>query len=395
MNVLILATKYPMPDESPWLTSELGDELLNLGCTLTVVSVEWGSENSRNYSNCEGSKRINRKKPVCTNGRGLLLLMRWLFSSLKFFSFFFNAIKKREKYDLVISFSPCLAMWFPVFISKYISNYRHVIYWDFFPIHNEQISNKVPKLLSSILKNTERYLLSTFDRVSCMSPANLKFYEKYFGKIPKERDILPIWTSHLESVLNYSDAVDDNDDSVKLVFGGQLVAGRGIDEILNAVKIAIRKNPKIKLLVCGSGELAENVIGFSNQYPDNCRYLGQLDREHYLQVLASSDIGIVATVAHVSCPTFPSKSLDYMASSIPVVASLEASSDFSIILEKNSFGLSSIAGEVNHLADNILTLADNKKLRTQFGINGNNYLKKNHSVSKIALNILERVNVQK
>ena len=391
MNILILTTKYPLPEESRWLTSELGEELCARGYKVTVLSVEWNGAKDRKYYDKDGLI-VYRKNTLGSGWRGGLFF-RWFFSSLQFLPFCMRTILARKKYDLVLSFSPCLAMWFPIFFARFFSKYRHIIYWDFFPIHNANISNKAPGFVLPILKKIERALLGSVDRVSCMSPANLRFYNSYFGSSPKERDIIPIWTSYLESPVKGKNVDESTGNIVSLVFGGQLVPGRGIGVLLNAVKVACLKNNKIRLIVCGSGCLAKDVISFSRQYPDHCHYLGEISRDQYLNVLASADIGIVATLEGVPCPTYPSKSLDYMACSLPIIASVEVSSDFGIIIEENNFGLSSVAGDVDGLAFNILKLADDSALRYELGLNGNIYLKENHAVNKVAAKILEKINV--
>lgn len=394
MNILILATKYPLPEESQWLTSELGEELLKIGCNVTVLCIEWGTVNTNNHYHRDGLS-IYRKNVFGSGSGALSLLFRWFFSSLKFAPFCLQAVVARKKYDLVLSFSPCLAMWFPILFAKFFSCYRHIIYWDFFPIHNAQISNKVPRFGLPVLKLFERFLLNSVDRVSCMSPANLKYFDGYFGRSSKERDIIPIWTSYLDYSHAGKKSVKKSDSFVTLVFGGQLVHGRGVSTLLEAVRDATLKNNKIRLIVCGSGCLAKDVLDFSRRYPNHFHYLGQISRDDYLSVLSSADIGVVATLEGVSCPTYPSKSLDYMACSLPIIASVEASSDFGSIIEEHGLGISCLAGDVKSLADNILKLAGDYDLRCKLGRRANTFLKEKHSVSKVAQQILEKVNVQK
>ena len=148
-------------------------------------------------------------------------------------------------------------------------------------------------------------------------------------------------------------------------------------------------NYKVKLIVCGDGPLRTIIEDFSKEAPLACSYLGKLTREEYLRVLFDSDIGIVATVDGVDVPTYPSKSLDYMAASIPIIASVEKNSDFGLILESNNFGLSCEAGDSQALAKIISILIENSDLRKIMGQNGLQFLNEYHSVNKIANKILE------
>ena len=44
MNVLMLTTKYPGPECSEWLTSELAKELSSRNINVKVLNVEWSSK---------------------------------------------------------------------------------------------------------------------------------------------------------------------------------------------------------------------------------------------------------------------------------------------------------------------------------------------------------------
>lgn len=389
MKVLIISTKYPVNSigESDWLTSELGSELLSRGFAVDVLDLEWcGIKDG--FFECN-SHRIYRFRPFVI-GRGIISLgFKWFFSSLRTMPVLLKMLFGRQKYDLVISFSPCLPLWLPIIFSVFLSRRRHLIYWDFFPIHNYQIDKQFPRAVLPLLKFLERRLLLTFTRVSCMSPANLKFMNDYFGPSPQFRDVLPIWTSRTDACQNF--IFNNNGDNAKTVFffGGQLVRGRGVETVLSAIRIAAEYDNNIQLIVCGSGELSYVVEKFVIDNPGLCQYMGQLTRDDYLACLNYADVGIVATVSGVSVPTYPSKCLDYMAVGIPIAISIESCSDFGKIAVENGFGFYCDAGEAESLSKIILAYSCNKKLRKEMGQAGLRYLNENHKVSLIVDKILE------
>lgn len=393
MKILIITTKYPSPDESEWLISELVNELVERGNSVKVLNIEWSIDKPRLKHMTVNPKVISYNAISIPLGK-FSLFPKWIFSSLKLVpSLILNFIKK-EKYDLLITTSPCTACASAITFAHLVSKKSLLIYWDFFPIHNQQISNKVPIPLMPVLKKLEKVLVNGFSDVACMSPANLSFFDKYFGLNPKQnRFILPIWTSYLkleqsiDTPLRDSSIYTNND--IIVTFGGQLVEGRGIETLIKAIKIARLHNSRIKLIVCGDGRLQSIVEDYSNDDPLACNYLGKLSRDEYLNVLSYSDVGVVATIENVDCPTYPSKSLDYMAASIPIVASVEKNSDFGLVLESNNFGLSCDAGSPENLAKLLITMAENPKLRDEMGRNGLKFLNDFHSVSKIVNKILE------
>lgn len=395
MKILILTTKYPAPDESEWLISELANELAKRGNSVKVLNVEWSSYKSRRRHMSVNPKVISHKAISIPLGK-FSIFPKWIFSSLKMAPYLILDLIKKEKYDLLITTSPCTACASAIMLSHLVAKKSLLIYWDFFPIHNQQISNKVPTILMPILKKIEKMLVNSFSDVACMSPANLLFFDKYFDSNPKQnRFILPIWTSYLKLEKSIKQPLFDSsvygygNSNIIVTFGGQLVEGRGLETLIKAIKIARLSNNKIKLLVCGDGQLRDMVEDFSSEEPLACSYLGKLPREEYLNVLSYSDIGVVATVENVDSPTYPSKSLDYMAASIPIVASVEKKSDFGLVLESNNFGLSCDAGNSKALAKLLTILAENPRLRDEMGKNGLKFLNDFHSVSKIVNTILE------
>lgn len=393
MKVLMFTTKYPLFGESEWLTSELANELVKRNISVDVFDVEWAECEVGQVQKVAGLT-VHRVKPFEARFFGRFgLIIKWVFSSFQLYPLLLRDFFLGRRYDLFICYSPCTALAGAIPLAKLLSNKSILIYWDFFPIHNQQISGKVPRVILPFLKYLECSLVKSFSRVSCMSPANLKFFNSYFGSAKQKRDIVPIWSSFLGA-----DAVNKKkirsispyrDDEILVVFGGQLVSGRGIETLLLAITQARKLNPMIKLLVCGSGHLSGLVSNYCVENLGACDYLGTLSRNEYLKVLSYSDIGVVATVEGVESPTYPSKSLDYMASSLPIVACIERSSDFGEIVEANNIGRSCSAGDVLALSKILVEFSFDPFLRDKLGAAALDFLRLNHSVSKIADKILE------
>ena len=73
--------------------------------------------------------------------------------------------------------------------------------------------------------------------------------------------------------------------------------------------------------------------------------MSAIPRADYLSLLGACDCGIVATQRDTGVPTFPSKTLDYFRAGIPVVASVESSTDFGLFLEQRKAGVRIEAGD--------------------------------------------------
>lgn len=381
MKILMLTTKFTHNDGSLWLTSELANQFVKEGHSVTVFNLEWSGSN---YSignvfdsiNLVQFKALRIKIPIIS------VALRWFFSSIIPSMHLLQMFLSGKKFDLLISFSPCTAFYATLPLARKMSFDACLVYWDFFPIHNQEISGKAPKFSIPLLKFIEKKLVSLFPRIGCMSVKNIDFFNSYFGEIPNQkRSIIPVWTSYLYSNLSIKKNLCND---VTFVFGGQLVEGRGVIELCKAAILANRENSSIKLTICGSGFLSEKIIELQKLHPNVIQFMGSLSRLEYLKVLNNSNIGVVATVGNVQIPTFPSKCLDYMACELPILAAVESSSDFGEIIEKNHIGVSCLASDINSIKDGILDLASKGDELKKMGKNGNIYLGTHHSVQHAA-----------
>jgi glycosyltransferase involved in cell wall biosynthesis len=388
MRFLLLTTKFNHIDKSPWLASELVDELLRLGHVVTVINIDWAVSNnsSYEYTNKNGFS-YKYLTPFVSSIPRLGLSLKWIFSSLKAYPYIIKLIFRGSRFDLCIGFSPCTATYAIHPLLKLLSKKSLLIYWDFFPIHNQQILHSIPNCIIPLLRWVENKCIQLYDNIGFMSPQSVNFAKKYFILEKKQNNfILPIWTTFLKKPTKSSSLRCElglSKDRIVIVFGGQLAPGRGVLELCNAVIDSQKINSNIALIVIGDGVLSSRVKIFSQLSPDVIFCIGRVERSRYLEILSDSDVGVVATVSGVSSPTFPSKCLDYMACELPILASLEPATDFGEIVVNNAMGISCVAGDHDAMVAAILVLANDPIKRKKMGKKGSEYLHDNHSVSKI------------
>lgn len=397
MKYLLITTKYNHLDGSSWLVSELVEELLHQGNEVTVIIIDWsGNSTLAVESISRAGFTYIYLFPYDSRIPRIGMPLKWLLSSLKALPFMFGLLFRGRKFDMGISFSPCMATYATHLLLKLLSKKTLLIYWDFFPVHNEQILAKIPKMLMPMLKYAENQSVRLYDFLGLMSPRSVDFANKYFSlKKSQSAFVLPVWTSLLNkpsvSPFAIRRELGLSEDRVIVVFGGQLVPGRGVMELCNAAIDAHNQNKNILLLVLGGGELSFQIESVSQYYPDVICYRGRVERTRYLEILADSDVGVVATVSGVSSPTFPSKCLDYMACELPILASVEAATDFGEIVEINGMGISCMAGDHDAMVAALLDLVANPNKRKEMGKKGNAYLRAHHSVTSICNSICDLV----
>jgi len=396
MKILVIATKYSLKLDSPWLTNELAESLQKQGNEVTVLFVDWDAKEC-----LQGPTICNSIKVICIPALTFPKLpntiskaLKWLFSSINAYRHFKSNFR-HVHFDVLIGFSPCTALWFCFYRLRRRAEQMVLVYWDFFPIHNYQIGKVPSRLLNYPLYILERYLVSVFDYVGLMSDKNIAFFKEYFPLNGRQKIFeLPIWGRRI--VIKYKD-LDEVQHNLKqqygcvAVFGGQLEYGRGIENLLSIAKQLRNESSDIGLLIIGEGPLKAKVIEASSDEMHNLIYLSKLSREDYLKVLSVCDIGIVSTQAEVTIPSYPSKCIDYLISGLPVIASVEATTDFGEIIEAAGCGYYCLAGDDKLFVEKIKTLAMDSELRKVMGKAGRDFFENRHNVDAVAAMLLNQV----
>ena len=381
------SNKFLHSDGSYWLVSELVKKFLDDGHEVTVLNFYWAGAEEPN-ADFVGHPRLTliNLNPF-KNGGILKLFSRWFLSSFKFYPALLWMFIKKQKFDLFISFSPAFPFWSLIPLGHILSRKSLLIYWDFFPVHNFKIKKLWFKGFEFFFKFTEKRLVHSFDEVGLMSPKNKDFYKSYFSESKNQLlKVIPLWSSYIEhkATTEFSIFSKTLENSIVIIFGGQLTDGRGIIELCHAVIAANKVNPSIKLLVAGDGPLYESVSVIASEFSDVVVLRKSMPRSEYLNLLLNiADIGFVSTNKSVNSPSFPSKSLDYMMCGLPMIAAVEEATDFGSIVEANKLGLACKANDIDSMSLAILKLVDDHLLRQEMSVSAKKFFKKHHYIDRV------------
>lgn len=125
-----------------------------------------------------------------------------------------------------------------------------------------------------------------------------------------------------EEQLNSQNKFDVNillkDNEFVVFYAGSLLKKYGILSLIDAFKIL--DDPKYKLWICGEGDAKNDIINYS-RIDDRVKYWGQVDVEtiYKLQSQANLLINPRSAKDEYTKYSFPSKTLEYLASGIPVL----------------------------------------------------------------------------
>ena len=158
----------------------------------------------------------------------------------------------------------------------------------------------------------------------------------------------------------------DNTRSKEIVFSGAMYDHRGIDMLLNAVPSVIKQVPDAKVILLGSGPELEKLqeISIQKNISKNVDFKGWVDREKIPKYLAQAEIGIgPLRLTDVTKNALPIKVLEYMASSLPVIAMTDTLPNDVLENEKNGYFIEND----DELASKIIFLLENNETRMKIG----------------------------
>jgi glycosyltransferase involved in cell wall biosynthesis len=344
MRFLLACMKFPTGPGVSYLTNELAQALVAEGHAVEVLLIDWDAapQAADGTSIDWNGIRVVRCTPRFLRGFGRLLghASKFVLTGLH------AGRMARTQFDLAgfdtfIAWSPALA--FAPFIGAIrragIAR-RLLIIWDFFPDHQREIGLIPGGPPYWIARAWEQHLMNAFTAFICTLPQNAEYLRRKFRVRPEQEvRVTPIWSD--ASPVPPADRAatrrlhDLPQGRPIAVFGGQLVEGRGFEQMLAAAAAGRAAGSPLTFLFVGEGRLAPMLRAAAHA---NVLWRPAMKRESYLTLLDACDVGMVATVPGVTSFTIPSKTLDYLRAGLPVVAAVEAGSEFSSLLEQYGVG---------------------------------------------------------
>ncbi|MEQ1648127.1 MAG: glycosyltransferase family 4 protein [Hyphomicrobiaceae bacterium] len=354
MNVLMLTTWYSLTSGDEKLPNDLATSLAALGHQVQVVFIDWSAKENTvaRVQTAAPGIDVLVLPPVAMNfgGRFGRLSTKWLLSSWSAR----QAMKKHlrnERYDLFIAYSPAaITMSLLSYLLPRRCKASYFIMWDFFPFHHLNIGLINNPLVFKLALAIENRMLRKFDVIGCMTLRNAEYLRTHYRIKPSQRvEILPIWGPANQRLVHDKLSARTQfklpTDRKIVVFGGTLSEGRGLEDIIAAAEIARTTAPNLAFLVIGDGRLAHLIKDHPLTAAGTIIYRDRIPRQDYVDLIGACDAGLVCTVRNVDVPTFPSKTIDYLRAGLPVIASVEESTDFGTFVETNSIGVACFAGE--------------------------------------------------
>ena len=379
-SVVLLTTKYAETKADAWLTNEMAYSFQEDGNEMCVVVFSWLRDDAKS-----SVKMIDDVKVIRIKLFDFFYNTGFIGTALKVFLFPHWArfvIKKHvKKCDLLIGNTPCVTI---VGLASFFKrNYKaktYLVLWDFFPFYLKDLGVIRNKLFFGFFQRLESWMYRSFDRIGCMTEGNVKFLlENYQGVDASRVEILPLWAK-IKSVavidkLIIREKYDLPKDKVIAVYGGAMSIVQELDNLLDLARLNLTVGGNVCFLFIGRGSERERLENIAiREKLANVKFLDYVPRDEYQDVVQACDIGMISLSRRLSVPSFPSKSVDYFKVSIPILASLDAVTDFGSILQDSiKAGFSVVAGNSELLHEKLVLLSNNVSLRKEMGDAGRRY----------------------
>ncbi len=311
-----------------------------------------------------------------------------------------NAVKKYLKernYDLITFMAPPVTMWSVVnWAKKFFNCSALLMQKDIFPQNAVDLNLFSKRSLPYLyFRYNEKKMLKVSDYIGCMSQANIDYIRKHNPEIPPERVIYYPNTSKIipppvrdRSVLG---ELNIPENACVFLFGGNMGIPQYID-LLCMVFERFKNKDYIHFLCIGSGTHFYKIKDAcaKGKY-GNVSILEALPKDKYDKLSAACDVGMVFLDPRFTIPNYPSKTLSYMLSALPIFAATDTNTDYRDLIESQAkCGVWVHSAKKSDVFDGIEKLARNPELRREYGCNGREYVEKYFSV-KISVEIIENL----
>jgi len=247
--------------------------------------------------------------------------------------------------------------------------------------HNDIIGNGVANYIASFYNKTAlKKLLNSADRIVITQPNYLN-YSPYLPEHKEKVEVIPNGVD--VDKFKPSSIKEQTNTLFFLSLLDEFHEYKGLDYLLEAVKIVKRSVPDVKLLVGGKGVLMDHYIKKTESMglSANVEFHGFIPDEKMADYYTQASIFVLPSISSLQ-EGFGIVALEALACETPVITTdiVGISSD----LKGENSGLIVAPKDSEELADAILQLLENEELRMGMGVNGRNLVKASYTWKGIA-----------
>lgn len=349
-----------------------------------------------NYQLFKPIKKYKNKIVYFEEIDGIRIYRSYIYSSSKkslmarflgFLTFMISSIMAGlfiKNFEIVIASSPPFSIGISGFIISKFKKAKMVFeVRDLYPDSAIELGVLKNIFLIKLLRMAENYLYCKADLLVGLTKGIVNHF-KYFGH--SEKSVLITNGVNIELFSSKSEyknsVITKMNGGIILINVGILGRMHSLETILEALFLINDKN--ISLYLVGEGAEEEKLKLKANELNlENVIFLNNQARESIPLLISKSDICIVTTKKiKLTRGTLPVKAFEYMACGKPIVAAVHG--EAADMINKAKAGIVVAPEDSVQMSRAIIKLCQDKKLRSELGMNGKKFVKLYYSREKIA-----------
>ena len=239
------------------------------------------------------------------------------------------------------------------------------------------------KLFIKFLELIEKFVYLRSNKITVIAEG----YKKHIiskGITPNKIILIPNWadTSKIPSVLKSNDFRINNNLSNKFIvtYAGTMSWAQDLETVIEAAHI-LKDHKDIVFLLVGEGVKKELLMKKSKELKlKNTIFMPLQPRNVYFKILYASNACLVPLRKNYKSPTAPSKMLEIMACSKPIIANVPYKSEVHKLINKAQCGIWVEPENPKTLSQTVLNLYENREFAHKLGKKGREFVKKHLSL---------------
>ena len=237
----------------------------------------------------------------------------------------------------------------------------------------------------SALRKLEKKIYENATIINALSKKTAILIRKEFNINKDKLRVLPppIDFSEIQK-LEYESNKENHTDYI--IFVGRMAKRKNIGILLKALKIVIKTFHNLKLIIIGDGGEKNHIyrMVLSFNLKANVIFKGYVNKTKKFELIKNAKILVLSS----SQEGFGIVLAEALALSVPVIST--NSGGPAEIIDDGKTGYLVNIGDYQDMAKKIIFLLQDEKLRTQFGIRGQNIVKKKYNVKSISENLIDQ-----
>jgi glycosyltransferase involved in cell wall biosynthesis len=361
MKIAIISNEFPpLMSSGAVQVRDLAREFANKGHDVTVITATYGLEKSYCIEQYPGY-RVVRFSAYRTKDVGYVRrTINEILTPLKMLRGLKKSSIDNTKWDGVVWYSPTIFLGsVACYLKKTSKCGGYLIVRDIFPDWAVDMGLIGKGLPYRVLKLFENYQYSVADVIGVQSRGNLPYFSEWDMKSNTKVEVLNNWLSHSGSTPSSITLADTClAGRTIFIYAGNMGVAQGV-EILFQLVLNLKERRDIGFLFVGRGSEMDRF----RQDPtfnalDNVLFFDQINADEIPSLYKQCHAGLLSLDVRHQTHNIPGKFLSYIASGLPVLASLNPGNDLVSLINSRGIGRVVSDGRVLSLVDATNSLVD-------------------------------------